>query len=265
MNQLQADSYFALGKTHTVCQDYAAIQQEIGGVALAVSDGCSSSPDTDFGSRFMVRGAFSTSYPDFSIHRTLNAASEAYRSLGLETNCLDATLLFARVSEGVLKILVFGDGVVFIRFKDGRTKTWDVSFPNQAPAYPSYLKDESRLKAYLSLVSDRNISVNDHGDITLMPENLHEKNWSMDLEFPLKDIQSVMLCSDGMSSFRRMTSKGVLEPISLEEVMVQVTSVKSSMGEFMVRRMRKFLYDFCPKNGWIHDDDVSVAALMNVE
>jgi hypothetical protein len=260
---LQADSYFALGKTHTVCQDYAAIQQEVGGVALAVSDGCSSSEDTDFGSRFMVRSAFNTSYPDFSIQRTLKTATEAYRALGLRSRCLDATLLFARVSEGLLRVQAFGDGVVFVRFKDGNSMTWDISFGSGAPAYPSYLLDQGRLQAYLETEKKRSTIVHHSGGLTLYSDDLDPMNWSKDLEFPLEEVQTVMLCSDGMSSFRRMTDKGALEPVPLHEVMAQVTSVKTANGEFMVRRMRKFLYDFCPKNQWIHDDDVSVAALVN--
>jgi hypothetical protein len=263
---LQADSYFALGKTHTVCQDYAAIQQDFGGVALAVSDGCSSSPDTDFGSRFLVRGAFNTSYPSLDIQRVLKAAQEAHRALGLEGTCLDATLLFAWVSEGLLSVRAYGDGVVFIRFKDGRSMTWDISFPGQAPAYPNYLTDSYRLETYLKHVSKREMVVTETpGNTTLVSEPIQRENWSFDLQFPLSEIRSVMLCSDGVSSFRRMTTSGALESVPLQEVMAQVTSVKSPNGEFMVRRMRKFLYDFCPKNGWIHEDDVSVAGLVVTE
>lgn len=56
---LTPDAFFTIGKTHTVCQDYAHAGF-IPGTDQAyaiVSDGCSGSPDTDFGSRFMVTAA----------------------------------------------------------------------------------------------------------------------------------------------------------------------------------------------------------------
>ena len=53
-----ADAHFSIGKTHRVCEDYARAGLLPDGRAFAiVSDGCSSSPDTDFGSRLMTIAA----------------------------------------------------------------------------------------------------------------------------------------------------------------------------------------------------------------
>ncbi len=40
---MRADAYFAIGKTHLVCQDYARVTAPSEPVLAAVSDGCSGS------------------------------------------------------------------------------------------------------------------------------------------------------------------------------------------------------------------------------
>ena len=44
-----SDSYFKIGKTHLICQDYALHSEG----HISLSDGCSSSPNTDIGSRLL--------------------------------------------------------------------------------------------------------------------------------------------------------------------------------------------------------------------
>ena len=51
----RTDAFFSIGKTHMVCQDYARSGTTRAGHPYAiVCDGCSSSPDTDLGSRFLA-------------------------------------------------------------------------------------------------------------------------------------------------------------------------------------------------------------------
>ena len=47
---MTSDSFFAIGKAHTVCEDYARDGKipDTERVFAIVSDGCSSSPDTDW-------------------------------------------------------------------------------------------------------------------------------------------------------------------------------------------------------------------------
>ena len=56
---IHVDCAFRMGRTHLVCQDYAAVAAgEFPCVLLA--DGCSWSPDTDMGARLLVRSALTT-------------------------------------------------------------------------------------------------------------------------------------------------------------------------------------------------------------
>ncbi|HYO91642.1 MAG TPA: hypothetical protein VEQ40_08400, partial [Pyrinomonadaceae bacterium] len=65
---MNADSAFLIGATHAVCQDYAvagngtpderaAVSNLQANPYVILSDGCSSSPDTDIGARLLVKAA----------------------------------------------------------------------------------------------------------------------------------------------------------------------------------------------------------------
>jgi hypothetical protein len=262
---IHTDSYFALGKTHIVCQDYAATHNQDGKVVLAVSDGCSSSPDTDFGSRILVKIGINEVYESdfFSPLSLLDRAFQVQKTLELSPDSLDATLLLASVHEDLLKIQVWGDGVIHVKFKNGTTTTWEVQFDDNAPSYMNYLGNDNRLIKYLEKHGKRTLwSCTNNEPMTQVDvEPVREKFW-ITLNLSWSEVESAFLFSDGVKSFCRMVN-GAWQPVSLQEVLEQVTAVKNYNGEFMVRRMRKFLYDFCPKNNWIHEDDVAVAALIN--
>lgn len=265
---IHTNSYFALGKTHTVCQDYAATYNKNGKLVLAVSDGCSSSPDTDFGSRLLVK----TGIREVLVHESdifsptamLQQASNVQENLGLSPDSLDATLLLASLHEDLLKIQMWGDGVVFVKFNNGTSTTWEVQFEDNAPSYMSYLCNDNRLLKYLERHGKRTLwSCSNNEPMTQVEAAPVKDKFWITLNVLCSEIESVFLFSDGVKSFHRMVN-GSWQPIPLSEVLDQITAVKNFNGEFMVRRMRKFLYDFCPKNNWIHEDDVAVAALMNL-
>ena len=54
---MTADAYFAIGRTHDVCQDYALASDDVPKTWALVSDGCSSSPASDIGARLLGRAA----------------------------------------------------------------------------------------------------------------------------------------------------------------------------------------------------------------
>ena len=173
MAPLHTNSYFALGKTHTVCQDYANnFTSEHGAMILAVSDGCSSSPDTDFGARFIVQAAMTE--PNMNPKEIVAVANKASNFLCLPASCLDATLLVARaLPEGrtpehpygvAVETTIWGDGVLFVRFKDGKTQLIDVEFEQNTPAYLSYWLDPNMLERVQSRLV-RTTSYHENGSL----------------------------------------------------------------------------------------------------
>lgn len=265
---MEADAYFAMGKSHTVCQDYAGVKGTGVGVRVAVSDGCSSSPDTDFGSRFLVKATLGS--PAFSLPTApfiANAANLAAEAVGLPTSCLDATLLVAEVYNDELRVVVFGDGVIDIEYKDGKRETHSIEFEREAPAYPSYFLRPDDMILYLEKYGTRTATLTSPLDDRsgAVVQKVTRETYGYPMGFNWNVIRRVTLCSDGVRSFRRVTSPGVFQSVPLADVLAQVTTIHSTTGAFMVRRMRRFLYDFCPKNGWFHDDDVGVATIINTD
>ena len=54
---------------------------------------------------------------------------------------------------------------------------------------------------------------------------------------------------------------GAYEAVPLLQVLDKVLAFKGYQGEFVKRRMRRFLTQEAPLLGWHHDDDVSLAAI----
>ena len=279
---MHADAFFSIGKTHEVCQDFAKAGCLAPGHTFALlSDGCSSSPDTDFGARFMVmatlhyRNIYGVEktpfeYSIFDPSWVVWRASEMVRP-PLSSRCLDATLLgiFER-PEGV-SVAVAGDGVVIARRRDGKVEVYDYDFRG-APGYPSYLRDPSRLEAYYKEgYGDRLISFYEDIGAEVVAEPQpgkyrftpgaqlqaeHDGPCSF-LHFFREDYDLVLVASDGVHSFQNANTMGT---VPMLEVIPHLVDIKSYTGQFMTRRCRAF-QKFCAKEGWHHNDDLSVAAV----
>ena len=81
------------------------------------------------------------------------------------------------------------------------------------------------------------------------------------LDLDPRDYELVVLLSDGARSFQRRTAPGRFGPIGLEPVVQELLSLKSTSGEFMLRRIRRFLTRTCARLGWHHSDDLAAAAI----
>jgi len=262
-----ADSHFAIGKTHKVCQDYALAGNIADRAYALVSDGCSSSEDSDFGARLLARAAvrnlrsFGNSFDPERAAWTADGWREAIR---LSPSALDATLLmaFELTDRKKVRVVVVGDGVVAARYRDtGKYDYWAIRYPSGAPGYLTYLLDQERQQVFLAQTQGkRTIETVMEGKSSLQEEDwsLRGPAWQRHFETDQYDLIAVM--SDGAESFQRFQGTS-LEAIPLSEVLDQVMSVKGCTGEFMHRRINRFLTRFCLDNGWQHYDDFSVAAL----
>lgn len=165
-----SDSAFAIGYSHAVCEDYALHRWDEH-VAI-LSDGCSSSPDTDWGARLLCRAALQEvqearqrdkvfqelqaepdpvpdslkRFFDLELVDIILKANEWRESLGLPSAVLDATLGLVRVTASQqIEVLLAGDGVVAARRRDGTgLDYWVVDCSLNAPTYLSYLVKQAR-------------------------------------------------------------------------------------------------------------------------
>ncbi len=264
---MHTDAFFTMGKTHTVCQDYAVAGETREGLAYAiVADGCSSSPRTDFGARFLATVAQRQIHKEEATPNGLVLAHQAdavRKLLDLPQSCLDATLLMAVwPQDGDLEITMHGDGAVAVLYDIG-VLWWTLSFDKGAPAYLTYELNRDRKEVYTResdnaarkrhmRTPERDYVICHHGDY----DSLHG---SMSGTYP-GNAKGVVLFSDGVESFQNFGNG--LVAVDPQEVVDEVLAFKGLKGEFLTRRCKKFLSKFCAANGWQHADDFSCAAIM---
>jgi hypothetical protein len=247
---MHSDAYFATGKTHAVCQDYAYASDVDGWPYAVVSDGCSSSPDTDIGARLLARPVMASAFVESS--KIITAADCARKIIGLNQLCLDATLLLARMNEnGGFSVIIYGDGYVVARDRETQNLgIVKIEYPSGAPPYISYQLDSQRYNAFCDeygfkaittsiIISDGNISTveEEHEDMRCYVASYSSKN----------DI--VAIFSDGIGTFN-----GISDIDAIQYLM----SFKSMAGKFVQRRMKRFLKD---RDSVSHNDDISMAAI----
>jgi hypothetical protein len=291
-----SDAFFAIGKTHMVCQDYARAGKialkhnrpisdpssvwhnydlrEQRQVYAVLSDGCSSSPDTDFGARLLV--AATESSLRGNSRSILAQASAAAYDLNLPPHCLDATLLTARYGEteegdpGV-SVSLRGDGVVAARRRDGLFYFYQVEHPRGAPFYLSYDMELERGDAYREEYGEESVCRVYYSGFAehrsrdgWIPEATEKISRHGDWFFRSAEYNLVMLFSDGVTSFQRAVETNTslsFKAVPVEEVVAQVLAIKGFAGSFVQRRCHKFLTKFCAQEGWHHTDDFSAAAI----
>ena len=261
MLRSSADSFFFIGKSHTVCQDRALAGTDREGNPFAiVCDGCSSSPDTDIGAWMLARAAFSymaTSGPTPIENSSITfQAQQMQGACRLSQRALDATLLVAYTSPTQLYVEAFGDGVVVARKRSGELEVREIEFPSGAPAYLNYRRDVNRLGEYLKLTNNAERYVKDQTGFALHQFGFGHSFFS----FHRRDYDMVAVLSDGATSFQRRNGS-TFEHVPTLEVLPYLVGFKNYAGDFVTRRVRRFLTKEMLELGWHHDDDLSVASI----
>jgi hypothetical protein len=234
-----ADSYFSIGSTHRVCQDYAAHKA---GFAV-LSDGCSSAPDTDIGARLLCRNAL-LQEPVSMFTLVRHAAM-----IGIPKESLFATLLSVEHIDwgNLIEVRMHGDGHVIAMNENGDLETLHLEYADNMPWYPVY--------GTLELKTEFRSSVSDSTGIGW--ENVSSKSREERVFWLKADrYQMVAVCSDGLGTFR----DGLGQPVSVEKLARDICSVKVPNGEFLQRRLSAL-----KRNEWAnlrHEDDLSIAALI---
>lgn len=253
------------------CQDYALCNYEpIPYVILC--DGCSSSMNTDIGSRllaFSVRRnikdllipALESSGTDMeelyrllgirSIHHAWRAAS----SVDLSLECLDSTLIVAFYWNKKTYCFVYGDGTI-VSTEPFWVTSRKVSFEGNAPFYLSYYLDKGRLTMYEKFAEEwdgftKRVIITD-----LLISNTLKFDSPVIFEMDKKDL--VLVSTDGINSFIDFNT---VERVPSDKIVNEFVSLKNTKGEFIKRRVRRALEDFNKENIFLADD-LSVGAIL---
>lgn len=268
---MNTDSHFWIGNDHKICDDYACHSAENEPVPyVIVSDGCSESKNSDFGARILTRAAIETlpwfDTKDFGT-MTIELAQKHQQALGLDSDALFATLLAASIVDNMVKVKVYGDG--FVAFKtDHQITLYEISYPSGAPFYLNYQLYPDHKSYYIEstglerIVTKYEIDI-DSGYIILEEETIDGSEEPFVMERAIDSCSVVAVMSDGIGTFSALeqtaTSKRYV-PVDIEDVVLDLLSFKNHRGEFVHRRVQRFL-ETCNKNQMYHDDDISIGAI----
>lgn len=288
MNQ---DNAFVIGTTHHICQDYS-----IGGVLCKhgdyytiVCDGCSSSPNSDFGARILSMGTkeelkrlfLSAQLSEFIPKNCVEFAKPIIKQIGLPEESLDATTMVITSSSLGGYALSYGDGIIAVEDMSGNIYVISIEYTDGYPFYLNYLlyperfneweENHDKRKVTISVIStaktyemiDEDMKVlgnHDFGDIHIRNER---QRTFVFFNNSGKKIKYVSILSDGIKSFYELinteTSK-TNSSIDYHLALSDLLSFKNFSGEFVQRRLNRFAKD-CQKKNWFHSDDLSLGVI----
>jgi hypothetical protein len=270
---MNADCTFNIGWSHSLCQDYVIARNASNRTQdpyVILSDGCSSSSDTDIGSRLLVK-ATETILPKCDVEDLHRGAAQVALGwanlLGIAPQSVDATLMTAHINGDNLFVACSGDGVIVLESHEGVLDVYEISSPSGYPFYPSYVHQAERLAELVKasgcskeVKHYRRVSPDEH--LTLL-ESTRSESLTEVLKLKVSDYKYAAVASDGIGSFlhtQKSTNGKSVAAVCVTDVFHEFWSFKNSHGRFVERRMKRFKKDSQAK-GWQHADDLAVAVI----
>ncbi len=271
-----------MGGLHLFCEDYACHgQRPVPHVIL--SDGCSSSPDTDVGARLLVLTARRrlavlqqpTTTEDEKIeqhwrfgHQVAALSTMRVERLGLPVSVLDATLLVAYHDEAGVSVHLYGDGCIGARREDGRWEFIQVEYAHNAPFYLSYLTDAERQHSYIAMIGTdctetaqtvHRTTVYQESDAPETVETVHQSyDTPLFFSFDWHQYNLIALASDGLHSFFLETTG---ERLNGSAIARSLLTFRHTGKDFLKQRVRQLLLQYAGQG--IHPfDDVSLGVFV---
>jgi hypothetical protein len=277
---MNIDSFFTIGTTHLVCEDYALHGENY----VILSDGCSNGGGprihTDWGSRILCKAAEQhiDLLPDDRLafnNRCISTAMTQVASFPKLSNlCLTATLLIAVIKHGKIWIHLVGDGTFGFKFKDGSYGIHDYNFESSAPYYLKYdLSNEDRaeyLEKFGSNVKHTiwTISPSIFTKLEIEESILDKRFFSSECEYDVDDVEFVFIASDGLSSFYKTVINGTNKQnirIPIPEVCETLLDFKNFGSNFVERQchwvFKTNRVGSFGRNDILHSDDVSLGVI----
>ena len=252
---MNVGSFFTIGSTHIVCEDYALHGlNDINEMFAIVSDGCSNGGvrvHTDFGSRLLCKSAekhltlLPHNVESFKERVITTAELQVQTYFNMPLACLTATLGVALQVGDSIHTMLIGDGFIGGKRRDGMWVVYEFEF-EQAPYYLKYtLHDEEQLyfDRFGSLGTRTKWSFLTPDDVEeevvnfdLRADN-HPKHFGLD--FSMSDYEFVFITSDGLSKFHTKEKKGVgvtNVPIPVPQVVPVLFDFRGFQHNFVERQ-----------------------------
>lgn len=268
---MNSDSYFEIGSTHLVCQDYALSGNYKDMFYGIISDGCSSAEYSEIGASILCHGAkycLALNYELFKErvdvqvianilgNSILKRADDVRKIYPVPYTALQATLFIVVMIEGKSFIFGWGDGVIILQSPTGKVDVVEIDYPDtNAPFYLC-----SDLTAYCDKFgSDRVVRYSNYllSDSSATPADF-KVNKPYVASFDGVGPSSITICSDGLTQYQNESRSGFVKAINMIPQIIDYPNLK---GEFVKRTMNFLRRDLSKKN-WSHADDVSVATVV---
>jgi hypothetical protein len=267
--KLRTDHSFHIGEQHLrngkPCQDYALSGRLPNELAYAiVSDGCSSGELTDIGSRLLslaLKQALADGPISGLVDRATAYLKSMQRSLELGQRDMLATGLMAFANnERMFSALITGDGVIVQKSVTGSLIAYKYEWSDNTPFYLAY--DEENRHAFLKrkpvlTVEQWSIGHNENYQLiatdTPSPFMIMREGawWHHEVPHGPWDLDSVAVMSDGVLQ---------VDELPWQKVVWELMNFKSTSGQFVTRRMNRFLSE-AKKNGRGPIDDIAMAVI----
>ena len=259
------DSFYRIGNSHEVCQDYALAGTTHNGIPYAiVCDGCSSSTGVvDFGARIVAHalvhiiedvGHNKYAYDNvckFVVHDMKKYMHNARHDFDLTPEDFLVTIEAVFVWDNMVFRIKYGDGV---HMEDMQYK--NLEFTSNAPFYLAYDVFDMREGYDYQFGSYPIHAYDGEGHISMHLDSYLdcERYGTVEpLSFASDGRCLLAVSTDGLKSFSLADV-----PCDLQWVTDEVMSIKNTNFGFVKRRMKKFL----SKETLTHYDDVSVAMIV---
>lgn len=270
---MNADFYFETGSGKSICQDYATAGMHKDTAYAIGSDGCSSSPNTDIGSRIL---SLVSRHVGVSQWRTedkldmnekivrcliVDRCKHLWKQLHIPADSFDATLWMAIWKKGKdPSVLGWGDGVIIADYGNYKI-IFSHDYPYNAPMYLSYEFDTRRKEEHKRLYGEQYSVVTItkvYPDYTVEEISKIELGWGESIRktFNGENLLSLSVCSDGIHTYMDHSNT----PIPMVEIARDFTAYKSYVGEFVKRRMKKLSKEISRAESK-HYDDVFCATI----
>lgn len=268
---MNADSYFEIGSSHIICQDYALSGVYNDLAYTIISDGCSEGRYSEVGAQVICHVA---KHAIINLHQVdlfqeadkltlckllgnsiLKRIEEIGRLYPITSEALQATLIIALTNHYYSYVFAWGDGVIIIKDVGGDTYTHEIEYPSGAPFYLV-----TNPTTYSKLIEAENCKV--IHKIYCNGEKAPSATMEYGPEQPFvirneMNVTSITICSDGIKSYQ----DDELNKIHFTDMVPEYTDYASETGVFVECNM-KFLKKKMLKQKWTHYDDISCGSII---
>jgi hypothetical protein len=288
---MQSGSYFTMGVTHLVCEDYARCGQlripssQLRDGFAMISDGCSNGGrpiDADWGSRHLILAAQEKLIEGLT-GRQLAEESIALASKHIEpiaqlrSDCLAATLGIVYSRENMFHFLLAGDGVYGGKRRDGSFDIRHIKYlpggekKQSAPFYLSYLMRKNGVQQWAAIFGGLCQETRYNGTWDKMECTVGEvreitpEDFLYEAQFPISQFEFGFIGSDGLGDFFTLTQTKTAQEVVLTAVLQKLLDF-SDYGLGFVERQCHWMFrydkpDTFVRLGWRNSDDVSLGVV----